>query len=85
MDDSMITNVGKSSNRRSKPVRRSYEKVDKKKVVAEVQVWGINPIALRHNVHSTTLRFWVKQELGYVPENKEWGVRYVRRWVYEKV
>ena len=89
LDDSMTTNVSKSSTstRSSPSVRTPWEIAEKRMLVAEAKQWGIRPTARRHNMSFSTLRVWMMQDFGDLPGTKKRlpgggrPLRYVDRFI----
>ena len=71
LDDSMTTNVSRSSSKSSPSVRTPWEIAEKRMLVAEAKQWGIRPTARRHNMSFSTLRVWMMQDFGDLPGTKK--------------
>ena len=67
----MTTNVSKSSSKSSPSVHTPWEIAKKRMLVAEAKQWGIRPTARQHNVSSSTLRVWMKQDFGDLPGTRK--------------
>ena len=68
-DDSMTTNVSKSSSRSSPSVRTQWKIAEKRMLVTEAKQLGVCPTARRHNMSSSTLYSWMKQDFGNVSKS----------------